>query len=152
MEGILETQGSQDISPPKDTGEAALPAQAPEAANANSEQPAAAAAPEDASPILEIETEAALAEEAGQALDPEASILFKMTIHAKAVGEGPQLRQAQVYSTPCERMLDASPAALHCIMLLSFSAPCISSSSPPRGWHKRGLLCVLSSLSACRQQ
>ena len=95
MEGILKTQGSQDILAPTDTGKAAMPAQAPEAANANIEEPAAAAAaPEDASPILENEPEAAQIEEAGQALEPEASIPFKMTVHGKAVGEEPWLRQA----------------------------------------------------------
>ena len=121
MEGILKTQGSQDISPPKDTGEAALPAQAPEAANANTEQPAAAAAaPEDASPILENEPKAAPLEEAGQALDPEASIPSKMTIIlAKAVGEGPR---AETSSSPlytmgasaccCSRSLALHNAAL----------------------------------------
>ena len=150
MEGILKTQGSQDISPPKDTGKAAVPAQAPEAANANIEQPAApaaaAAAPENASPILENEPEAAPIEEAGQALEPEASTPFKLTVHPKAVGHW--LGQAQVHSTPCERMLDAAPAALHCIVLLSFRAPFSCSSLSPQGWHRRGLLCDPPTLSA----
>lgn len=120
MEGILKTQGSLDISPPSDTVKTGVPAQAPEAANANVEQPAAAAAaPEDASPILENEPEAAPIGEAGQALEPEASITFNMTVHGKAAGEGPWLRQAQVHTTPCVRMLDAALAALHCIVLLS---------------------------------
>ncbi len=125
MEGVLKTQGSQDISPPKDTGETPLPAQPHEAAYAGIEHlaaAAAAAAAEDASPIMENKPETLPTQKSSQPLEPEASIPSTTSIRPEALELG-------ALPWPC--------------MLPSFWAPYRIS-----GLHGRRPLIALSMLSA----